>query len=114
LWRPEDDDRLAVNSSLRELERGGPGRLSAPQKLVVLLLPWILGFEYGNGRLRLGLLGLGLVGGVTGAVRALRSVRSDPVRSAATIALSIVPIVILGWILFVLLGLALGGGFELG
>jgi hypothetical protein len=79
--------------------------------LVVVLLPWILGFGNGYGSLRLGVVGLALAAAAVGGARAVQSARTDPVRSVGTIVLSIVPIVILGSILLALFAFAFGKGW---
>jgi hypothetical protein len=79
--------------------------------LVVVLLPWILGFGDGYGWLRLGLVGLALAAAAVGVARAMQSARTDPIRSVGTLALSIVPIVILGSIVLGMLAFALGKGW---
>jgi hypothetical protein len=80
--------------------------------LVTLLLPWFSSSGRFGSWVTVVVIGLGFAAATRGAVRALRSVRVDPVRSAGTVALAIVPIAVLGWILLFLLAIYLNGGIE--
>jgi hypothetical protein len=79
--------------------------LSSLSCLMFLALPWL-------SQLHSGVVpgALAWASGAAGAALAFGALREDPARAAAALALSAVPVVVLGWIGLIILG----GGLEIG
>ena len=77
--------------------------------LLFLAIPWLASAGSGSPWIALPFLGLGSP--VVGDVLALRAARADPLRAAAAaLVLSVLPILVWGWLLLIVLS----GGLDIG
>ncbi|MGZ4401748.1 MAG: hypothetical protein ACXVRI_02710 [Gaiellaceae bacterium] len=93
-------DGTHVEGSLNEGRRQGRPALALVSLwyLLFLTIPWI---ESARSRGWIVVILLGLAGAVAGDVLAVRAARADPVRATAALVLSVLPILVWGWVLLV-------------
>lgn len=100
----------AIEDSRNERRRQGRPALALVSLscLLFLAIPWLASAGSGSPWIVLPFLGLGSP--VVGDVLALRAVRADPLRATAALVLSVLPILVWGWLLLIVLS----GGLDIG
>ena len=103
-------DGTPIEAPRRARRRQGRPALAlvALSYLLFLGIPGLANSGSGSAWIVLPFLGLGIP--VVGDVLAIRAARADPVRAAAALVLSALPILVWGWLLLIVLG----GGLDIG